>query len=97
MRQFLHMPQSCDKISTKAPKQSGRILTSAENLRAMKEQEEAKQKKKDEKERKKVIRQQKAEEKKRKIAEKKSLRRTGKKSGMFLRVLKYVYYGSVYI
>ncbi len=60
MHQFLHMPQSCDKISTKAPKQSGRILTSAENLRAMKEQEEEK---KDEKERKKVIRQQKAEEK----------------------------------
>ena len=72
MRQFLQIPQSCHTIPTKAPKQSGRVLTSAENLKAMQAEEEAKQKKEEEKEMKKLIRQQKAEEKKRKMAEKKS-------------------------
>ena len=50
---------------TKTPKLSGRILTAAENLERLREEEEKKTMKKKEQEEKKIIRQQKKEEKKR--------------------------------
>ncbi len=63
MSRFLKLPQNPNQITTKTPKLSGRILTAAENLIAIKEEQERKQNKKKEIEEKRLIRQQKAEEK----------------------------------
>lgn len=72
MSRFLNVPQNPNQVTTKTPKLSGRVLTAAENLTAIKEVEEKKQKKKREKEEKKRIR------------EEKKLQKQKKKAGMCL-------------
>jgi len=60
MSKFLKVPENPNKIATKMPKLSGRVLTSAENLRDLRAIEEKKQKKKEEQKKKKNLKQQKA-------------------------------------